>query len=209
MRDDFKLLNRRVLDDVRVFTSSEPRVRNTAQIWTAAFLGRDDISSDYIQVKRDLLDDSNAAKDIMDRVKKRLKVLVRTDNVPEEFAWPKDAPPPHEVMQTVVELMRFHRKVMRYNFKKLIGGAAKSLSLINDSSDAKSSSNYRELIDVNTIQARWCTGEDAELFKERWEKLFGEFDVEKVDPSKISELFGKFWEKPASGRLGHVLDMVQ
>lgn len=190
MRDDFKLLNRKVLDDVRIFTSSEKRVRTSAQIWAAAFLGRDDISEDFIQVRKDLLDDSNAAKDVMDKVKKKLKHLLREGNsVPEEFAWPKDVPEPYVVMQTVIDLMRFHRKVMRYNFKKLGGGAAASLAAIN-SPENKTSGGQRDAVDPNSIQARWCTGEDAELFKERWEKLFSEFcDIDKADPSKVSELY--------------------
>jgi inositol-hexakisphosphate/diphosphoinositol-pentakisphosphate 1-kinase len=189
MRDDFKLLNRKVLDDVSIFTSSEKRVRTSAQIWSAAFMGRDDIPEDYIQVRKDLLDDSNAAKDVMDKVKKKLKHLLREGNsVPEEFAWPKDVPEPFIVMQTVVELMRFHRKVMRYNFKKLGGGAAASLAAINGGADGKDGS--RETVNVNSVQSRWCTGEDAELFKERWEKLFAEFcDSDKADPSKVSELY--------------------
>ena len=65
MREDYKLLNRKVLDHVSIFTSSEKRVKTSAQIWAAAFLGRDDIAEDYIQVRKDLLDDSNAAKDVM------------------------------------------------------------------------------------------------------------------------------------------------
>ncbi|RMZ86636.1 hypothetical protein DV736_g6134, partial [Chaetothyriales sp. CBS 134916] len=191
MRDDYKLLNRKVLDDVRIFTSSEKRVRTSAQIWAGAFLGRDDIPEDYIQVRKDLLDDSNAAKDLQDKVKKQLKHLLRQGNsVPEEFAWPKDVPEPYIVMQMVVDLLRFHRRVMRHNFKKLSGSAAASLVALTGSPDGKDPKDARDTIRVSSIQARWCTGEDPELFRERWEKLFAEFcDTEKADPSKISELY--------------------
>ncbi|EXJ92861.1 hypothetical protein A1O3_01415 [Capronia epimyces CBS 606.96] len=191
MRDDFKLLNRELLDDVRIFTSSENRVKTSAQIWAAAFLDRQDLPEDFITVRKDLLDDSNAAKDVMDKVKKKLKHLLREGSVPEEFAWPKDVPEPYVVMQTVIELLRFHRRVMRHNFKKLATGATASLAALNGSAEGKDNSNQpKEYISVASIQSRWCTGEDSELFKERWEKLFSEFcDTEKADPSKISELY--------------------
>lgn len=191
MRDDFKLLNREVLDDVRIFTSSEKRVKTSAQIWAAAFLDRQDIPDDYITVRKDLLDDSNAAKDVMDKVKKKLKHLLREGSVPEEFAWPKDVAEPVVVMQNVTDLLKFHRRVMRHNFKKLSSGAAASLAALNGSGDSKDAGNQnKEAVTVASIQSRWCTGEDPELFKERWEKLFSEFcDTEKADPSKISELY--------------------
>ncbi|EXJ68760.1 uncharacterized protein A1O5_07691 [Cladophialophora psammophila CBS 110553] len=191
MRDDFKLLNREVLDDVRIFTSSEKRVKTSAQIWAAAFLDRQDLADDFIQVRKDLLDDSNAAKDVMDKVKKKLKHLLREGTVPDSFAWPKGAAEPYMVMQTVVDLLKFHRRVMRYNFKKLSTGAVASLSALNGCGDGKDANGQnKETISVASIQSRWCTGEDAELFRERWEKLFSEFcDTEKADPSKISELY--------------------
>lgn len=186
MRDDFRLLNPKILDDVRIFTSSEKRVRTSAQIWAAAFLGRDDLEEDFLSVRKDLLDDSNAAKDEQDRVKKKLKLLLRKgDSVPEQFAWPPDVPEPYVVMQTVIELLRFHRKVMNYNFKRLNGGAAASLAAIK-------SGDYKEsgTVNLETIQSRWCTGEDPEIFKQRYLKLFSEFcDAEKADPSKLSELY--------------------
>ena len=148
-------------------------------------------------MRKDLLDDSNAAKDVMDKVKKKLKLLLREGHKPDpQFAWPPNTPEPSAVVQKVAELMSFHRKVMRYNFKKLNGGAAASLNAINTAEKGEGGpptamgGALAQAQTVASIQARWCCGEDPELFKERWEKLFTEFcDSEKVDPSKISELY--------------------
>lgn len=200
MRNDLMLLNRDILDEVHVFSSSERRVTTSAQIWAASFLGKKDIPEDFITIRKDLLDDSNAAKDETDKVKKKLKGLLRKGNErPPEFAWPENMPEPSEVQSRVVQLMNFHRRVLQYNYNKLLSGAANSLSAISNPStekltgEASNSSIASSLSQANTmtsIQARWCSGEDAELFRERWEKLFGEFcDAEKVDPSKISELY--------------------
>lgn len=205
MRNDIAILNRDVLDEVHVFSSSERRVTTSAQIWSSAFLNRTDLPEDFIQIRKDLLDDSNAAKDEMDKVKKRLKGLLRKGNErPPQFAWPENMPEPSEVQTRVVQLMNFHRRVMQHNYNKLTSGAVNSLNAIsnptnlekpragdNSSTSLQShASSLSQASAVADIQARWCCGEDAELFRERWEKLFIEFcDGEKVDPSKISELY--------------------
>jgi inositol hexakisphosphate/diphosphoinositol-pentakisphosphate kinase len=198
MRNDLLLMNKEVLDEVHVFTSSERRVTTSAQIWAASFTGQKELPPDFITVRKDLLDDSNAAKDEMDKVKKKLKTLLRQGNeAPPQFAWPANMPEPSIVQKNVVQLMKFHRKVMRHNYSKLYGGATSSLNAIvnpgeKEKVDASSStsSSLSQATATSNIQARWCCGEDSELFKERWEKLFSEFcDSEKVDPSKISELY--------------------
>jgi len=219
MRKDFLLLNRDILDEVHVYSSSERRVTTSAQIWAASFLEQKEVPEDFITIRKDLLDDSNAAKDEMDKVKKKLKGLLRKGNErPPQFAWPENMPEPSEVQTRVVQLMNFHRKVMYSNYAKLYSGAVNSLNAIsnppstektalpsenshshssmhsrlhsNSHSHSHLSSSLSQVNAVNEIQARWCCGEDAELFRERWEKLFAEFcDGEKVDPSKISELY--------------------
>jgi inositol hexakisphosphate/diphosphoinositol-pentakisphosphate kinase len=199
MRNDLLLMNREVLNDVSIFTSSERRVTTSAHIFAAAFLDQKPINEDQIRVRKDLLDDSNAAKDEMDKVKKKLKSLLRKGHqAPEQFAWPRDGTPePFLVVRNVVELMKFHRRVMHSNIAKLLphDGSKASEQIHNpksmdSSSESLSSITTPQVSQASAIQSRWCTGEDAELFKERWEKLFNEFmDAERVDPSKISELY--------------------
>ena len=199
MRNDLMLMNREVLDDVSVFSSSERRVSTSARIWTSSFLGKKEIPEDYIVVRKDLLDDSNAAKDEMDKVKKKLKSLLREGNKPPpQFAWPKEnMPEPSIVLQNVVQLMTFHRAVMRQNYTRLFSSEASSLlAAIAQPAEASagvaagSHGSLAQAQTVSGIQPRWCCQEDAELFRERWEKLFAEFcDSDKVDPSKISELY--------------------
>ncbi|KAJ6262892.1 Inositol hexakisphosphate [Drechslerella dactyloides] len=123
MRKDLLLMNREVLNDVTIFTSSERRVSTSAHIWTANFLDVKEVAPGRIVVRKDLLDDSNAAKDEMDKVKKKLKTLLRQGaQAPAQFAWPRENfPEPSVVMQNVVELMKFHQKVMKYNYNKYFG----------------------------------------------------------------------------------------
>ncbi|OJD14391.1 hypothetical protein AJ78_05266 [Emergomyces pasteurianus Ep9510] len=190
MRDDLKLMNKEALNDVRIFTSSERRVSTSAQIFASSFLDQKHLPEDFIQVRKDLLDDSNAAKDEMDKVKKKLKLLLREGNsAPPQFAWPKENfPEPSIVLSTVVELMKFHREVMRYNFARLEGELSSTPA--SGSSVDGQGKNSQDNPTLASIQGRWCAGEDAQLFKERWEKLFVEFcDTEKVDPGKLSELY--------------------
>ncbi len=92
-KKDLMIMNKDVLNNVRIYTSSERRVINTAQIFAHALLGKDHHATPssaaslrrpeeetpsplikHIIQRRDLLDDNNAAKELIDEAKKKLKV---------------------------------------------------------------------------------------------------------------------------------------
>ena len=94
-KKDIMIMNKDVLDNVKIFTSSERRVVNTAQTFAHALLGYDReigaasvanalnasrhpeqrrLELTHLVQRRDLLDDNNAGKEKMAEAKKMLKV---------------------------------------------------------------------------------------------------------------------------------------
>ena len=162
----------------QIYTSSERRVIASAEIFAAALLdsslsacptptrsGRssaDGISSHTLTpkssmslreplkliVRKDLLDDSNAAKDLMDDVKKRLKILLRPGE-PEkrpELIWPKSMnKEPVEVLKVNLLLPKGRRDGVEYPQE-----AIELLSGFRAIMDR----NF-DTLDVDKIQERW------------------------------------------------------
>ncbi|KAG9072736.1 hypothetical protein KI688_000512 [Linnemannia hyalina] len=165
LRKDLMIMNKNVLDDVKIYTSSERRVRATAELFTQRFLGIREVPRDLLLIRKEMLDDSNAAKEKTDIVKKELWELLQPESKEIEKYWPKGQADPGELVQSMIESMKTLRDIMRKNFRRL---------------------------DPATIQKTWCCYESPALFFERWEKIFGEFadgDRTEFDPSKVSELY--------------------
>ena len=105
--------------DCRVDNACRRRAIATAEIFGTALLhsstANETENPHRLIIRKDLLDDSNAAKQPMDRVKKRLKVLLRPGEYkrPEfAFAWRVPDVEPQQVVQETVELLRYHRDGM-------------------------------------------------------------------------------------------------
>ncbi|KAF9570354.1 hypothetical protein EC968_001968 [Mortierella alpina] len=165
LRKDLLIMNKNVLEDVKIYTSSERRVRATAELFTQRFLDIREVPKDMLLIRKEMLDDSNAAKEKTDAVKKELFELLQPGAKDIEKYWPKGQADPGELVQDIIVTMRALRETMRTNFKGL---------------------------DAATIQKTWCCYESPALFFERWEKIFGEFadgDRSEFDPSKVSELY--------------------
>ncbi|KNE72529.1 hypothetical protein AMAG_20534 [Allomyces macrogynus ATCC 38327] len=123
LRKDLRLINRELLQDVVVYSASEQRVVQTAKVFMEAFLDGDAAASAIdgdppgtpvlppIEVRKDMLDDSNAAKEKMEAVKAQLKIYsnLRIAGVDDPAAFLDD------LMTTMREL----RDIFRYNFATL------------------------------------------------------------------------------------------
>ncbi|KAJ9117698.1 hypothetical protein QFC24_006412 [Naganishia onofrii] len=181
-KKDLMIMNKDVLNNVKIYTSSERRVVNTAQIFAHALLGKENHTPaaarkpedyetpqiEHLIQRRDLLDDNNAAKELTDQVKKKLKILLRPGESEKrpELAWPKSLKKePVEVVKEVMEQMAELREIMDRNY---------------------------ENGNVDKLQVRWCSNDSAFLFRERYMKMFDDFTgkgTEKFDPARISELY--------------------
>ncbi|KAI8996007.1 histidine phosphatase superfamily-domain-containing protein [Gaertneriomyces semiglobifer] len=166
LRKDLQIINRDLLGDVRIYSSSEPRVTATADIFIRHLLNLPDVPEGSIKVSKEMLDDSNAAKEQMEIVKARLQDILNPLH-PRSMVLEGEGQggDPVAFVAEMMELLRGLRDIMRTNYTTL---------------------------DVESIQRRWCCAETPWLFKERWEKLIKDFcDVERhsFEPSKVSELY--------------------
>jgi inositol hexakisphosphate/diphosphoinositol-pentakisphosphate kinase len=164
LRTDLNILNKDLIADIQVLSSSEKRVIDTAQTFCIALL-QQPLDSDFILVTKEMLDDSNAAKEQTDAVKQKLQFILNPEfkvTPPREFVMPTGWIDFSGPVQELVDFLKVIRGRMEENLK------------------------------VVPKESVWCCYETPFLFKERWEKLFRDFcDVErsKFEPSKISELY--------------------
>ncbi|KAJ3239711.1 hypothetical protein HDU78_002711 [Chytriomyces hyalinus] len=168
LRKDLKIINRALLEDLRIYSSSERRVIATAETTTKALLDQTTLPDDLIKINKEMLDDSNAAKEQIEGIKGRLQEILNPHHptkLPDDYL-PEAIEDPEVYLHETIEILTHARDVMRENLEK--GGA------------------------FEEWKGRWCCTESPFLFQERWEKLFKEFcDVDRnsFEPSKISELY--------------------
>lgn len=71
-RKDLTILNRDVLNNIKVYCSQERRVQATADIFTKGLLKMAEVAPKVISVRRDLLDHASVARPSLEAVKERL-----------------------------------------------------------------------------------------------------------------------------------------
>ncbi|KAJ2016093.1 inositol hexakisphosphate and diphosphoinositol-pentakisphosphate kinase [Coemansia sp. S100] len=181
MRRDLLLINPTLLDDVKLYSSTERRVLNTVSAYARVFFDGAEFS-DKVEVRSDMLDDSTVAKDEMEVAKTQLRDFFNFDGpltenpfYVREMRLPRDmGDHPREFLRVMCEIMHKLIERMERNFADLgqIPGA------------------------IDQLQMEWCCNETAELFRERWKKILCDFEtVDKqsglvvFDPAKVGELY--------------------
>ncbi|KAJ2057770.1 inositol hexakisphosphate and diphosphoinositol-pentakisphosphate kinase [Coemansia sp. S146] len=181
MRRDLLLINPTLLDDIKLYSSTERRVLNTVSAYARVFFDGAEFS-DKVEVRSDMLDDSTVAKDEMEVAKTQLRDFFNFDGplsenpfYVREMRLPRDmGDNPREFLRAMCEIMHKLIERMERNFADLgqIPGA------------------------IDQLQMEWCCNETAELFRERWKKILCDFEtVDKqsglvvFDPAKVGELY--------------------
>ena len=163
-------LNEGVMDDIEVYSSPETRVTLTAEAFLRGLFRQNRPRPDgfSLQISKEMLDDSGAAKKIMDQVKIRLKRLMMSSENPRQLSLSPRAEfeNPLAELQDLFTRISSVRDMLRENLR-------------------------HDMLQTHSIST-WCCGESPLLFRERWEKLYKSIcDVERFDYdiSKIPDLY--------------------
>ncbi|ORX78854.1 hypothetical protein K493DRAFT_321145 [Basidiobolus meristosporus CBS 931.73] len=168
MRNDLAVLNKKLFDDVRIYSSSERRAVATAEVFGRTFLDVPQLENDFVQIRGDMLDDSDAAKEPIEQAKTQLLTIMKAtsrETIPELVMIPEDIEDLSEFLRETVDLLSTFRFTMHENFANM---------------------------QVEHIQTTWCCSETPGLFKERWEKIFQDIcdpGYKNFNPSKVPELY--------------------
>jgi len=77
LRQDLHILNRKILDDVRVWSSGERRAQATAQVFMKALLPLSELPDNLVAVKEEWLDDKLLDRKFSDSLKERISAHFR------------------------------------------------------------------------------------------------------------------------------------
>ncbi len=165
LRKELTILNKLLLDDVRIFCSAERRVMATSEVFAKALLAIAEVAPAFISVLKEALDDSFVSKDDIYRVKRLIGERLVEDKSYSSIVGCADDPV--GLLQELKARMQYHRDILKENFA-------------NDSFDWES------------VMSRWCCSDSPALFKERWDRHFSdvlEGSTDWFDPSKLSDLY--------------------
>ena len=165
LRKDLEIINKSLLDNVKIYSSSEPRVTNTADVFAKSLLSLTTVPEGMITVSKEMLDDSNAAKERIEAVKCRLQQILTPEGIG-NITIPKaitEEGGPEKYVAKVLDILTVARSNLRRNF----------------------------IVTAPKYEGKWCCDENALLFRERWEKLFKDFldDNRGFEPAKVSDLY--------------------
>ncbi|KAI8871363.1 hypothetical protein GQ42DRAFT_162063 [Ramicandelaber brevisporus] len=203
MHKDLAILNRQLLRDVRVYSGSERRIVATAEAFCEKLFGFSRVPSGCIAIRKDMLDDSNAAKDQMDAVKQRLKAAFEEGCGidPSTFTTPSLTvgdidlnsssggefdegmvpltPAASSISSESVppsEVATIVREMPAEMARDPLQFVREIYFLLRELCRTMKGNFERLGSDgIASLQEVWCCGETPELFRERWEKILRDF----------------------------------
>ena len=169
MRKELTILNKAVLDDVRIFCSTERRVLATAEVFAKALLGTAEVAPTFISVLKEALDDSFVSKEDVYQVKRRIGKRLLEKSPPNPAKDDDDDDNNNNDSAILLTRLKKSMKALQEIMKENLQSKDKS-----------------------RLWTRWCCSDSLGLFKERWDKHFADVLDESTDwfdPSKISDLY--------------------
>ena len=212
LRQELFLTNKALLDDIKIYSSSERRVLATSEIFLKAFMTIAEIPADFIKISKEMLDDNTLAKEQMDLVKKKIKRFFQENYISDECGEglneevKKNLKRPRDALMSLIEKLKLHYDIMCRN-RTLLKAYPETHYFRSPGSNEHIIPRGFPNTERYLANHKWCCFDSASLWEERWEKLLAEFlpfissdntnntneftpeSLDTFEPSKICELY--------------------